>query len=363
MRKMFLLRVLAATASTLFLAGAASAHRINDTFIRIDADSQIKFEIDIPKNLSPADVANKSGSEQVMDSISSNLVFTRNESPCDFNLVPADLNSTESHFRFTSTVNCEQSVGKLTIAYGLFFNQDNDHRAYIIIEQNDTIKTAVLSPENRIYNALLDGKNEMSFLAFVWEGIWHIWIGFDHILFLMTLLLPSVLVFSEKRWTAQKEFSSSFIETCKIVTAFTVAHSLTLCFATFKILELPSRYVESAIALSVLLVSLNNIFTIFPGHRWKFAAFFGLIHGLGFAAILSQLGLTNDNIFVALLGFNIGVEVGQLVIVGLLMPLLFWARKFYFYQPYILIGGSSICAIISVCWMIDRIAQLDFMPF
>jgi len=122
-------------------------------------------------------------------------------------------------------------------------------------------------------------------------------------------------------------------------------------------------YVESAIALSVLFVSLNNVFSFIPGHRWKFAAFFGLIHGMGFASVLGELGLKSSNIFVTLLGFNLGVEIGQLAIVVILIPALFWARRYSFYQRFVLVGGSFACAVISFCWLVDRLGNFNFMPF
>ena len=171
------------------------------------------------------------------------------------------------------------------------------------------------------------------FLDYGKEGVWHIWIGFDHILFLLSLLLPAVLYrqhkFREARWEPLPGFRPALWEVFKIVTAFTVAHSITLSLATLGVVTLPTRWVESAIAASVVLAALNNIFpwSLFAGRRWMVAFVFGLIHGFGFASVLADLGLPPGALLLALVGFNLGVEVGQLAIVSAFLPAAYWLRS------------------------------------
>ena len=148
------------------------------------------------------------------------------------------------------------------------------------------------------------------------EGTFHIWIGFDHVLFLLSLLLPAVLVHESRRWTGVGSFRAALTEVLWVVTAFTVAHSITLPIAALQIVGLPSRLVESAIAASVVLAAANNLVPVVERRRWLVAFGFGLIHGFGFASVLTELGSPEEALVLSLLGFNVGVEIGQLVIVA-----------------------------------------------
>ena len=190
-------------------------------------------------------------------------------------------------------------------------------------------------------------------LTFVREGVWHIWTGFDHIMFLVSLLLPAVLTREGARWMGAERFRPAFISVLKIVTAFTVAHSLTLSLAALDILRLPSRFVESVIAASVALAALNNLWPWFRGKGWLVAGSFGLIHGFGFANALADLGLASGTLALALVGFNAGVELGQLAIVAVFLPVAFAVRRSWFYQTVTLKLGSALVILIATTWMVD----------
>ena len=167
------------------------------------------------------------------------------------------------------------------------------------------------------------------FVDYLEEGVLHIWAGFDHILFLLSLLLPAVLVpsaISGEAWAAAPGFRAALWDVLKVVTAFTVAHSITLSLATLGVVSLPSRLVESAIAASVVLAAVNNIRPVVHGGRWIIAFCFGLIHGFGFASVLSDLGLPQGSLLLALIAFNLGVELGQLAIVAVFLPLAYAHR-------------------------------------
>jgi len=200
-----------------------------------------------------------------------------------------------------------------------------------------------------------------TFITYIKEGIWHIWIGLDHILFIVTLLLPAVLIWRDRQWQATTGFKPVLIETVKIVTAFTVAHSITLTMSTLGWVSLPAKITESIIALSVLVVAINNIRPFFPRGRWTLAFLFGLLHGFGFAYVLGDLGLHSSGLLLSLAGFNIGVEIGQLAIVLLLMPLLYWCRESLLYRKVLMPLCSALIGLIALLWIIERVSGKELL--
>jgi hypothetical protein len=193
------------------------------------------------------------------------------------------------------------------------------------------------------------------FFAFVWQGIWHIWIGFDHILFLLVLLLPAVFRRTETGREAVPRFATAAGQVLVIVSAFTVAHSITLTCAAMEWIVLPSRFVESAIAASVFLAAMSNFLPRAAGDRGAWLAFaFGLLHGFGFANALGEITPGAANIGVALVAFNIGVELGQLAIVGVFLPVAFLFRRTSFYRFGALYGGSAAAGLVALRWFLQR---------
>lgn len=185
-------------------------------------------------------------------------------------------------------------------------------------------------------------------------GVEHIRIGIDHILFIIALVLPAVLVFSRpKGWEPAASFGSSLWRVLKIVTMFTVAHTITLTLGGLGIVELPPALVETAIAVSIILAALHNIRPVIINREWVIAFVFGLVHGFGFAGLLADLGLTQSRQFVSLLGFNIGIEIGQAIIILLVFPALYLARRTRVYLPamYVL---SGLLVLIAAMWAVER---------
>jgi hypothetical protein len=245
--------------------------------------------------------------------------------------------------------------GTLEVSYSLFFDLDPTHRGLLRLERGGTVATHVLSPERpRLSLRAGEGTLLSQFLDYAKEGVWHIWIGFDHILFLVSLLLPSVLSLRENKWRAADRFQTVFWDVFKVVTSFTVAHSITLSLAALSVIALPSRLVESTIALSVVLAALNNLKPVVAERRWAVAFAFGLIHGFGFASVLADLGLPQGALLTALVGFNLGVEAGQLAIVGAFLPLAFYMRGSWFYQRVIFTLGSAAIALVAAVWLAER---------
>ncbi len=143
-----------------------------------------------------------------------------------------------------------------------------------------------------------------------------------------------------------------------IVSAFTVAHSITLSLAALQVVVLPSRWVETAIAGSVIFVAAKNLTKAWEG-RWQTAFIFGLIHGFGFASVLTALGLPAQSLVLSLVGFNLGVELGQLVIVGIFLPLAFFLRESWFYRVVVFQGGSWMALSVALGWFVERAFQVS----
>ena len=149
----------------------------------------------------------------------------------------------------------------------------------------------------------------------------------------------------------------------RIVTAFTLAHSITLTLATLGVVSLPTRMVEATIAASVVVAALNNVFPLFTGRRWTVAFGFGLVHGFGFASVLADLGLPQGALALALVGFNLGVEAGQLAIVAVFLPLAYALRRTVLYRQGVRIAGSLSIAALAGVWFAERAFNLKLLPF
>jgi hypothetical protein len=191
-------------------------------------------------------------------------------------------------------------------------------------------------------------------LEYLNAGIWHIWSGIDHLLFLLSLLLPAVLVRTADRWEPVPRARPAFIGILKIVTAFTLAHSITLTLAALNIVRLPSRLTESVIAASIIVAAVNNIFPVVTESRARIAFAFGLLHGFGFASVLADMGLPDGARLVSLLAFNLGIEAGQLAVVLAIMPCAYGWRHTAFYRRAILPWGSATIATLATVWLVQR---------
>jgi hypothetical protein len=250
----------------------------------------------------------------------------------------------------------------LEIGYSLFADLDPTHRGLVRVQHGTATASGVLGPDRpRLELALGEASRLRQFLDYAREGVWHIWIGIDHVLFLVSLLLPAVLVFGARGWGPAPRFAPVFWDVFRVVTAFTVAHSITLSVAALGLVELPSRLVESVIALSVVLAALNNLKPVVLARRWAVAFAFGLVHGFGFASVLADLGLPRDALLVSLVGFNLGVEAGQLAVVGLFLPGAFLARRRWAYRRLVFAGGSAAIALLAAAWMVERIFDVKLL--
>jgi HupE / UreJ protein len=252
-------------------------------------------------------------------------------------------------------VDCPAVPAVLSVAYTMLFDLDPQHRGLLHLEEQGRTHTAVFSPDRNTWR--LEGQSVAlgrQFLDFFQTGVWHIWTGFDHILFLCALLLPAVLERRGRRWQAVESFRPAFLEVLSIVTAFTIAHSITLSLAVLGFITLPSRLIESTIAASVIVAALNNLHPLIDRRLWIVAFVFGLVHGLGFANVLTDLALPKSALAVSLVSFNLGVEAGQLAIVAVFLPVAYVSRRSWLYPRLALGAGSLSIAAVASVWLIER---------
>jgi hypothetical protein len=257
---------------------------------------------------------------------------------------------------------CPRSGPTLAIAYTALLDLDPQHRGLLHFVESGASRSVIFgldAPRQVVGGDAAGWPRQLA--AYVREGVWHIWVGFDHILFLVSLLLPAVLVLRDGKWRPAPDFRSAFWDVFRIVTAFTVAHSITLTLAALELVALPSRLVESAIAASVVLAALKNLVPVVDRGRWLVAFAFGLVHGLGFAGALHDLGLPRGSLALSLAGFNLGVELGQLAIVAAFLPAAFALRRTFAYRRMILAGGSVAIVTIAALWLVERAFDLPLL--
>lgn len=247
--------------------------------------------------------------------------------------------------------------------YRLFFDVIPNHRGFLVVERNvktgvednEAIPSLIFTPgDPRQTVDLTQPLGAAGFLAFVKHGVWHIWIGIDHILFVLLLVMTSVLQRDGGVWVPTSGFLPALLNVTKVITLFTVAHTITLSLAALGVLDLPPRLVESAIALSVLLLAINVVRPFFGDRTWAVVFGFGLFHGIGFANALGYLTQTRSALVKTLVGFNLGVEIGQLAVIAVAFPLLFAIREKPVYRRRLLPAASVSIGLVATLWFFER---------
>ena len=363
----------------MLLSLPAFAHKPSDSYLSLsvahdhvegqwdialrDLDDAIGLDRDGNGELMWEEVRNKHG--EISAYALSRLALSTNKQPCTTRvldqLIDHHTDGAYSVLRFRA--DCGEAIERFRVDYRLLFDIDAQHKGLLRLSQHGHIGTAIFSQETSFQEfSIVERSRWRESLQFIREGMWHIWLGFDHVLFLLALLLPAVLIRAEGRWQAAGDFSSVCWNVIRIVTAFTVAHSLTLSLAALDIVRLPSRLVESTIAASVVLAGLGNLFPTMMSRRWMVALGFGLIHGFGFAAVLMDLGLPHGSLLLSLVSFNVGVELGQLVIVAAFLPFAFMIRRSWSYPRLVLTGGSLAVIAIALVWFTERAFDVQLFP-
>ncbi|MEJ2540865.1 MAG: HupE/UreJ family protein, partial [Gemmatimonadota bacterium] len=250
----------------------------------------------------------------------------------------------------------------VNVEYSVLFDVDRQHRNFLLVEHN--WRTATFNNEGQVSLVFTPGRTQQSLdltsssiwrglAGLIWLGVLHIWIGIDHILFLVALMLPAVLVRKDGRWQAVGSFKEGFFNIVAVITFFTLAHSVTLALAGLGIIHLPSAFVESVIAASIAVAAAANLLPRLRVREWTLAFVFGLFHGFGFASVMGDIGVGTDHLAVSVFGFNVGVELGQLVIIAAIFPALFLLRDRRVYVPAMKVGSLALIAIATV-WFGER---------
>lgn len=239
--------------------------------------------------------------------------------PCPIEILevrlPDPAPGTPATARLALRAACAGELRSLRIDYPLLFDLDPRHRTWFSLRDSRHTQAGVFHADQRQIELAVEHRDRLgTVLAYGREGAWHVLGGLDHVLFLLCLLLP--IRFAGDA-AARRRTGARILA---IVTAFTVAHSLTLALSVLGVVSLPARPVEVAIALSVFAAAWNNVRPWLPVSAAWMAGAFGLVHGLGFASALVRLGLPSDARGFALAGFNLGVEAGQLAVVALWLP-------------------------------------------
>lgn len=358
----------------------ASAHKPSDSYLSLDATATtlsgrwdialrdleyaIGLDADGDGNITWGELRRRH--REIAAYALSRLELTANGMPCATTPVEhqVDQHSDGSYAVLRFRAECPPGeIRTVGVGYRLFFDLDPTHRGLLNLSWEGGNRTAVLSPEHAKQEfPLADAGWLAPLLSYAREGVWHIWIGIDHVLFLVSLLLPAVFVSSAGAWQPASRFKPVFWDVFKVVTAFTAAHSITLSLAALAVIELPSRLVESAIALSVVVAALNNLRPMVRRGRWLVAFAFGLVHGFGFASVLADLGLPQQALLPALVGFNLGVEAGQLAIVVAFLPIAYRLRSTVFFRRVVFAAGSATIALVAAVWMVERMFGLRILP-
>lgn len=257
---------------------------------------------------------------------------------------------------------------ELQLRYDLFFEHDSSHQGLLRLTRGDVTHSAVFTHRDRVEAIAARASSAwQSASGHLLQGIWHIALGYDHLAFLLTLLLPAVLVRRAApsgpslsrpgaAWVPLSSAWPAWRRVLRIVTAFTLAHSITLSLAGLGAVHPPERLIEVAIAASVVIAALDNLVPFVGTRSYLLAFSFGLVHGFGFANALGELGLPKGHELLALFGFNLGVEVGQLAVVAAVLPLALLLRRSRRYVPWVLRGGSAAVAALALFWVIERSA-------
>lgn len=256
----------------------------------------------------------------------------------------------------------------LTVRFDPFFDEVDDATALLLVANDiqagvvDNIDDVLVrfSADDRTHDVPLDGTSiAKQIRASVGLGIDHIRTGPDHILFVLVLLLPAVMRFTDRGWTPAGSFGSCLWRVMQTATMFTIAHTITFSLAGLGFLPLPpSKLVESVIALSIAIAALHNVRPLLHNREWAIAFVFGLFHGMGFASLVGQLDTSRSTQLVSLLGRNIGIELGQAVVILLVFPMLFALRSTTIYRPLFL-AASTVCAGIALGWTVERLFELE----
>lgn len=332
----------------------AFAHQPSTAYLQIDSSRDtLSGSWDIPlldleialgmdqnrdQNISWGEITR--ASEQISALVNKQLTLLTDNQACDLEYSPPLANQIHGDgYLHLAWVSSCQAASPLGLSYQMFAEQNGDHRALLkIAAEGDTQSVVVRASDDP------QTFRHPGFISYFYEGVIHIWIGYDHLLFLLLLLLPLFAA----------SWRQSITHSLWLISAFTVAHSLSLIIVTLGNFSLPVKLVELGISLSIAAASSLLIWK--PNHRSSatLALGLGLLHGLGFANVLRELLANGDDLALHLLGFNLGVEAGQLVIAAAVIPLLILAQQWFNYL-LVVRGLALVSFVIALFWTLERL--------
>ena len=249
---------------------------------------------------------------------------------------------------------CPRS-GLVAVGGPLFMSGDASQRVLLSAVRGKEQLTGVLSAAAPTWEEPAEASAWRSFARFIGEGIWHVLIGYDHVAFVLLLLLPSVMRPVEGKWQGASGLSPVARDMATIITAFTIAHSITLALAVTGAVKMPVRPIEIAIAASIAVAGAVNLVPRLSNLRLPLAFGFGLVHGFGFANALREIDAVGSSLLPLLAGFNIGVELAQLGIVALVLPVIYTMRATRWYANAVLPLGSCALGMAGLVWLVQRV--------
>ncbi len=355
----------------LFGARTIDAHDTGASYLRIDAPNelsalQVTWDVPMGDLASVLDLDTNNDAQVSQDELSAaqtsiarrvgnEFSLARGGAPCEVISATPELvkRGTEPYASLRLEARCPQP-GLLDVSTRMFFG----HAAYTVL-LDATIErrhsNTVLSPESPRWRETPVPSLWNTFSSFLVQGTLHVLIGYDHIAFLLLLLLPSVLRRTATGWQAIQSWREVARDLLKIVTAFTIAHSITLGLAASGLVRLPVRPVEVAIAASIVIAGLLNLFPAAARGRLLLAFGFGFVHGFGFANALAEIGAQGVALAPMLAGFNIGVELAQLMIVSVVLPVLLALSRFPIYSRRLMPAMSLLTAVLGAFWLVARL--------
>ncbi|MBT8086849.1 MAG: HupE/UreJ family protein [Gammaproteobacteria bacterium] len=363
----------------------AHAHSIGQTYLYLglsESGIDVRFEVgpqdfnlalglDLPTDqaLTMADI--EPVSQRIVDYLVAKSALAPNGEPRNIVFREHTIRDTEtlqfvlSHFVIEGLAEQPEFID---IEYSVLLDEDPQQTGLLVIEndwksgtfENEAGVSLVFDGDARAQRLDLTGSTFVRGMnAMIGLGTQHILQGIDHVLFLIAILLPAVVRRERGHWVPEPRFSSALWHVAKIVTAFTIAHSITLSLAALEILQVPSRLVESVIAASIAIAAVDVFYPVL-GKRIVLVIFlFGLFHGAGFASVILSMNIHPDYVVWTLLFFNVGVELGQLAIVFVVFPLLYLIRSDTRYLRFGMPATASVLIAIAAYWFIERAFDVD----
>mgnify|MGYP006393766867 CR=1 FL=1 len=304
----------------------------------------------------------RSAQPQILDYYQKHLRLHSESGQCQLDGLQRGLSSHSDgpYFAARYQIACPSGEAVTRVDYSALFDVDSLHRGLVSVNRSGQTQLQVIGPEQPFLILAEEPSGITTFVTFVREGVIHLLIGFDHLLFLIVLMLPLTLRGSNSNSgpTAGWGLRRRLLELASVVTAFTLAHSITLGLSALDILRPPINWIEAFIAFSITLTALNMFWSFLGTRTWLLAFGFGLIHGFGFASVLADLTRDTGSQIPALAGFNIGVELGQLAIVALVFPTLYWLANYRLYQRALAPGLALVIAAVGLYWGGERVMLL-----